>query len=233
MDRAVSEWPCERLVHTPVLVEKREAVEIGAHDGHLEVVAGPGAILDTQFDRVGECTVEKYPDTLGVHRDHARCAGYAAGVRFLRGLLLFKLGFWAGMLTSAALLQRMFPSRGDEESDEVALVAILNGVALKSRAKAFRGGSMFSWLGGIAVDLREAELAPDAHLDVRSLFGGIALRVPPGWKVESAVKSIGGGVTVAVPEPESDAAPTLRLDGFTAFGGIAVGAKPADAEPES
>ncbi len=41
------------------------------------------------------------------------------------------------------------------------------------------------------------------------------------------MKSIGGGVAIGVPEPESDDAPTLTLDGFTAFGGVAVGAKPA------
>jgi len=153
--------------------------------------------------------------------------GYAAAVRLLRALFLFKLGFWAGTIASALLMKRMFPSRGDAESDEVALVAILGGVALKSRAKAFRGGSMFSWLGGIAVDLREAQLAPDAHLDVGSLFGGIAIRVPPGWRVESDVKSFGGGVAVNAPEPEADGAPTLRLDGFSAVGGVAVGAKPS------
>ncbi len=153
--------------------------------------------------------------------------GYPADVRVLRAVLLFKVGFWTGMLASAALMKRMFPSRGDAESDEVALVAILDGVAVKSRAQAFRGGSMFSWLGGIAVDLREAQLAPDAHLDVRSLFGGIAIRVPPGWKIESDVKAIGGGVAVNAPEPGTDGSPTLRLEGFSAFGGVAVGAKPA------
>jgi hypothetical protein len=149
-------------------------------------------------------------------------------VRLLRGLLLFKLGFWAGMFASAALLKRVLPSRGDEESDEIALVAVLNGIELKSHSRAFRGGSMFSWLGGIAVDLRDAELAGDARLDVYSAFGGIALRVPTGWRVESNVTSLAGGVAVDVPEPETVDAPTLRLDGFSAFGGIAVGAKPAE-----
>ena len=153
---------------------------------------------------------------------------YPGGVRLIRGLLLFKLGFWAGMVASAALLKRVFPSRGDEESDEVALVAALNGIDLKSRAKAFRGGSMFSWLGGIAVDLREAELADGAHLDVHSAFGGVAIRVPTGWRVESNVKAIAGGVAISVPEPEAPDAPTLTLEGFTVFGGIAVGAKDAE-----
>ena len=146
-------------------------------------------------------------------------------MRLLRGVLLFKLGFWAGMLASAALLKRMLPSRGDEESDEVALVAIRDGIELKSRSKAFRGGSMFSWFGGIAVDLREVELAENAHLDVHTAFGGIALRVPVGWRVESNVGSLAGGVAVNVPEPDAPDAPTLRLDGFTMFGGVTVGAK--------
>jgi hypothetical protein len=149
-------------------------------------------------------------------------------VRLLRGLLLFKLGFWAGMLASATLLKRVLPSRGDEESDELALVAIRNGIELKSRSRAFRGGSLFSWFGGIALDLREVELAESAHLDVHTAFGGIAIRVPPGWRVESNVTSLAGGVAFDAPVPEATDPPTLRLDGFSAFGGIAVGAKLAE-----
>jgi hypothetical protein len=149
-------------------------------------------------------------------------------VGFLRALLLFKLGFWAGMVASAAVMKRAFPSQGDEESDELRLVAIQNGVELKSRASAFRGGSLFAWFGGIAVDLREATLAPDAKLEVGSLFGGIAIRVPTGWRIESDVQALAGGVAVNAPEPEDADAPTLRVTGFTAFGGVAVGAKPAE-----
>jgi hypothetical protein len=149
-------------------------------------------------------------------------------VRLLRTLLVFKLGFWAGTFASASLLKRAFPSRGDADSDEVRLIAILNGIELKSSAQAFRGGSLSMWLGGIAVDLREARLAPDAHLEVGSLLGGIAIRVPTGWRVESDVRSLAGGVAIGVPEPESPDAPTLRLTGFSAFGGVAVGAKPAE-----
>jgi hypothetical protein len=155
-------------------------------------------------------------------------SGYAPGMRLFRALLLFKLGFWTGMFASAALLKRALPSKGDEESNEVALVAALNGIELKSRAQAFSGGSMLSWLGGIAVDLREAQLAPNARLDLHSAFGGIAIRVPTGWRVESNVKSLAGGVAVNVPEPDAEDAPTLRLDGFTVFGGVAVGAKAAE-----
>jgi hypothetical protein len=82
----------------------------------------------------------------------------------LRSLLIFKLGVWLGMATAAAFVKRAVPSRGDEDSDELSLVAVFDGIDLRSRAKAFKGGSMLAWWGGIAVDLREAELAPGARL---------------------------------------------------------------------
>lgn len=153
---------------------------------------------------------------------------YPAGVRLLRGLPFAAIGFAGGTLASAAIVRRALPSRGDAESDDVRLVAILDGVAIRSRASAFRGGSAFSWFGGIALDLREATLAPDARLEVGSLFGGIAVRVPPGWRVVADVRALGGGVAVDAPEPQDDDAPTLRVHGYAAFGGVAVGAKRAN-----
>jgi hypothetical protein len=151
-------------------------------------------------------------------------------VRLFRFLLVFKLGFWAGALGSAALLKRVLPSRGDADSDEVGLVAIFDGIELESRATAFRGGSMFTWFGGIAVDLRQATLAPDARLTLNTLWGGIALRVPPEWQIESTAKAIGGGVAIKPPKVEVPDAPRLTIDGFALLGGIAVGSKSADAE---
>jgi hypothetical protein len=149
-------------------------------------------------------------------------------VRFLRSLIVFKLGFWAGLLGSAALMKRMLPSRGDADSDEVALVAIFDGIELESHATAFRGGSMFTWFGGIAVDLRGATLAPDAHLSLNTLWGGIAIRVPPEWHVESTAKALGGGVAIKPAAVEVPDAPRLTIDGFAVLGGIGVGAKSAE-----
>jgi len=53
-----------------------------------------------------------------------------------RSLLAFKLGAWVGMLTAAVFVRRAVPSQGDAESDEITLVAVLDGIDLKSRAKA-------------------------------------------------------------------------------------------------
>lgn len=150
-------------------------------------------------------------------------------MRPLRGLLLFKLGAWAGMMAAAAFVRRAVPSHGDEESDELGLVAVFDGIELRSRAKAFRGGSMLAWFGGIAVDLREVELAPGARLSLHTLFGGIAIKTPPGWRIESEVKAMAGGVETRSLAQGDSHSPMLTLTGKALFGGIAVGAK---ADPE-
>jgi Cell wall-active antibiotics response 4TMS YvqF len=148
-------------------------------------------------------------------------------MRVLRAAGLTLLGFWAGLLTAAAVMRRVVRSRGDAESDDVALVAIFDGIDLESRATAFRGWSMLAWFGGIKVDLRGATLAPDgAHLELHALNGGITICVPDGWRLQSNLGAVLGGVDARAPEPEGVDAPTLTLDGFALFGGVAVTAAP-------
>jgi hypothetical protein len=140
------------------------------------------------------------------------------------GLLV--LGFFGGFMAAAAVVKRAIPSRGDAESDEVTLMAVFDGVKLRSEAKAFRGGSMLAWYGGVEADLREAQLAPDARLSVTALFGGIALRVPPEWRIEKDIRAIAGGFDISGSDPDDLEAPVLRLEGRALCGGIAVSRKP-------
>lgn len=142
----------------------------------------------------------------------------------IRRLLLFKLGALVGMIAAAAFFKRVVRSRGDAESDELALVAILEGVELESRSKAFRDGSMLAWLGGIDADLTNAELAPGARLSVHALFGGIDVTIPPTWRVESDTKALMGGIDARGAQ-DDPGAPVLVLEGMAVFGGIDVGPK--------
>jgi predicted membrane protein len=140
----------------------------------------------------------------------------------MRRLGLLLLGFYGGMLAAAALARRALPSRGDAESDEVALRAIFGGIELESRAHAFRGGSILAWFGGVQVDLRQATLAPDARLTIGALFGGVEVKVPADWRIVSTARAFAGGVSDDVPEPDDPAAPTLTVDSTTAFGGVSI-----------
>ena len=143
-------------------------------------------------------------------------------MRPLRTLVVFKLGAWVGMFAAAAFIKRALPSRGDEESDELTLVAVFDGIDLKSRAKGLKGGSMLAWFGGIALNLRDAELAPGARLTAHTFFGGVALQIPPGWRVESEARALSGGVDIRTAAQDDPDAPVLKLEGMAIFGGIAV-----------
>jgi hypothetical protein len=150
-------------------------------------------------------------------------------MRLVRRLLVFKLGALVGMVAAAALVKRAVPSRGDEDSEELALVAILDGIELESRAATFRGGSMLAWFGGIEVDLHRAELAEGARLSLYAIFGGIEVTTPPGWRVESSAKAFMGGLDVPnAPDGDPDA-PVLIVEGAAVFGGIEVRPAPAPA----
>jgi hypothetical protein len=152
-------------------------------------------------------------------------------MRPLPGVLLFKLGAWAGMMAAAAFVRRAVPSHGDDESDELRLVAVFNGITLESRAKAFTGGSMLAWFGGIDVDLRAVEIAPGARLSLHTLFGGIAIKTPPNWRIESEMRAFAGGVDTRTSSQDEPDAPVLSLTGTALLGGISVGAKPATSGP--
>jgi hypothetical protein len=149
----------------------------------------------------------------------------------LRRLLLFKLGALLGVMVAAALAKRFVPSRGDEESDELGLVAIYDGVELRSRARAFTGGSALAWFGGIELDLSDAELAEGARLSAHAIFGGIDITTPPGWRIESRAKALMGGIDSSSGPQDDPDAPVLTLDGMAVFGGIDIG--PAAAQPTS
>ena len=145
-------------------------------------------------------------------------------MRRWRGSGLVALGAIAGIAGAGAFLKHALLSMGDESSDEVALVAVLDGVEVKSRATAFRGGSVLAWMGGAVLDLREASLAPSAVLSVHSLLGGVVIRVPPGRRVESHLHALLGGIDVSRLDTAPSESPTLTLHGLALLGRIA--AKP-------
>ena len=55
---------------------------------------------------------------------------------------------------------------------------------------------------------------------------------PPGWRVESSLTALVGGVD-ARGLADDPAAPTLKLEGLAVLGGIAVGAKVEELEAEA
>lgn len=77
--------------------------------------------------------------------------------------------------------------------------------------------------GGLTLDLRHAHLNGDAFFDCYTLFGGIELRVPAGWRVVLDMQSFFGGCDMTGAAPQvADSSPTLHIKGISLFGGVEV-----------
>ena len=78
-------------------------------------------------------------------------------------------------------------------------------------------------LGGVDVDLGEAELAaPEVMITKVSIIGGVSVRVPPGVRVEVSNFSILGGRNVNLAGPLAPNAPVLCIRSFSIIGGVNV-----------
>jgi predicted membrane protein len=157
-------------------------------------------------------------------------------MRMIRSLLALLLGLVVvGGLASAiaaAMTKRRRVSQGTEDDDEVDLLVIFDGLRFASRALAFRHGSVLTWYGGTTIDLTAAMLdRTGATLEIRTVFGGLQIVVPPTWPVDLEVVGVFGGVAdTRDPSAVDQTAPRLVLTGWALAGGVGVRAGEAAAE---
>jgi len=129
-----------------------------------------------------------------------------------------------GAIAAISMRGKLAPTETtDPAADEIVAVAIFGPLAFRSRAGAFRGGTLDCWYGGGALDLREATLDPaGAHLRVRAVFGGGQILVPETWRVTTTARGL-GGMTDGRPTADRPIdAPELTIDGTLLFGGFAI-----------
>jgi predicted membrane protein len=111
---------------------------------------------------------------------------------------------------------------GADSTATVSAVAVLGGVNRGNNSKAFRGGDLTAVMGGCEVDLRQAAIDGEAVIDVFAMWGGIELRVPEDWTVDSRITPLLGGVEDKTRPPQGATAHRLVLRGFAIMGGIEV-----------
>ena len=107
------------------------------------------------------------------------------------------------------------------ESEEAAS-AFLGSVERRNRSADFRGGSATAFMGGVTLDLREADIVDGrAVIVVFAMMGGIEIRVPEEWTIEVGATSVFGGVEDKTRGPS---VPTKRLvlKGTVIMGGIEI-----------
>ena len=121
----------------------------------------------------------------------------------------------------------------DEDANELDYAVIFGEIEARSRAQAFRGGTLLVWYGGGMLDLRGATLDPaGATLSVRAIFGGLEILVPESWPVVvHASSALGATEDATDPSTTDPASPTLVLETRSIFGGITIDSRPDEPEP--
>jgi hypothetical protein len=125
---------------------------------------------------------------------------------------------------------------GDSASERVGIVSVMGRSEHTSRATAFQGADVTNLMGRSELNLRQATLAPGATATVHvfSAMGGVVVRVPPTWTVDTGGVSALGRVSddrPALAEAEAGAgpeappggqAPRLVLRGLVMFGRLTI-----------
>ena len=103
------------------------------------------------------------------------------------------------------------------------VVAIMGGEQRKGRWRPARRTNAVAVMGGIDIDLREAELADGAEILAIPVMGAVTVIVPEGVSVELSGFALMGGNSgpddKALPLPNS---PVVRVRAFSLMGGVVV-----------
>jgi Domain of unknown function (DUF1707)/Cell wall-active antibiotics response 4TMS YvqF len=112
---------------------------------------------------------------------------------------------------------------GEPRKERRWVVAIMGGETRRGRWRPSRRTNAVAVMGGIEIDLREAELADGMEILAVPVMGGVSIVVPEGVSVEMSGFALMGGNSGpddrVLPLPNS---PIVRVRAFSLMGGVGV-----------
>lgn len=103
------------------------------------------------------------------------------------------------------------------------IVAVLGGEDKRGRWRPGRPLRVLAVMGGVKIDLRDAE-SDDGVFDIDALavMGGVEIVVPDDAEVDLDGFAVMGGRDNKVPAPQAAGGPLVRVNGYAVMGGIEV-----------
>lgn len=150
---------------------------------------------------------------------------------FLRRVLPWLLGY-LGFQAVVFVVGRRAARRvneGDESSTSIRRVLTHGGFELRPTNPALSSVRVDLAMGGANLDLgrlRSADgggPAPVVDVRIRLLMGGMAVRVPPDWRVWTSFRGVGGiGVAPGLQRVDDEHEADLRVHARVVFGGVGI-----------
>ncbi|HEX9162971.1 MAG TPA: LiaF domain-containing protein [Thermoanaerobaculia bacterium] len=100
-------------------------------------------------------------------------------------------------------------------------ISIMGGNGRTFGGDEFVGGDVVSVMGGCDIDLTRATLSREAVIDILAFWGGVAIKIPRTWRVESRMATVIGAL-VDNTSGGTQNGPVLVLRGSVIMGGVEV-----------
>lgn len=101
-------------------------------------------------------------------------------------------------------------------------LAFMNGKDVKLGKERLEKISVRSFMGGVVLDLTEAEILKDMDIDIKCVMGGVNIKVPPMVRVILDGSNTMSGFANQVPDYEVEDIPTIYIYAESIMGGICV-----------
>src|SRR3954453_23234107 len=145
------------------------------------------------------------------------------GRRVLRSVLLWLVA-QAVLVAVARLVARRFDT-GDETSTDIRRVYVMNGEELRPTDPGLSRVRVDAVMGGAQLDLTALPPSPaGVDVSVRTLMGGVGVRVPKGWTAWWSYRGAMGGVGAdgGVQRVTDPASADLRVRARAVMGGVGI-----------
>lgn len=145
-------------------------------------------------------------------------------LQFRQAFALFLLAVGANIVWRAARSPHPPPSQVADPSKQLDVSAFLGYVQRAVSAKDFRGGNATAVMGGCEIDLSEASIeGGEAVINIFAFWGGIEMKVPENWTVESrGVAVLGAFEDTSRCRCPDDERKKLIVTGFALMGGVEI-----------
>ena len=115
--------------------------------------------------------------------------------------------------------------RSGNSPDRINDTAFFGGVEHRVQSSDFRGGEVTAIMGGVKLDLRDAETTRDeVTVEATALMGGVEIIAPRDWEVEVSGTSILGGFEDkrSFRTSAEKGRPRLIVTGTAIMGGVSI-----------
>ncbi len=118
--------------------------------------------------------------------------------------------------------EKTYENVGD--TDKIVCSAVFSGREIRVDNSYFNGADLSALFGGIDMNLKNAMVQRNVTIDVKAVFGGIDIIMPPDVRVVVDVTPILGGVENGTRTPlgADENTPTVFIRGTCLFGGVEV-----------